>query len=99
MATNKSIKQNEIIKQVDEQGRIVIPKKWRNEHLKESSTVKLEIKDDEIVLRSYQPVDVTKYFNSIKANIRSNLDDWDAVKKELLKKSIKENEDEWENFG
>lgn len=93
MTINKSMK-HEIIKQVDEQGRIVIPKKWRNEHLKESSTVKLEMKDDEIVLKSYHPVDITKYFNSIKVDIKSNLDDWDAVKKELLKKSIKENEDE-----
>lgn len=30
-----------------------------------------------------QPGDITKYFNSIKANIKSDLDDWDSVKREL----------------
>lgn len=77
---------HEMIKQVDEHGRIVIPKKWRDEHLKKNSIVKLEIKDDEIVLKSYEPVDITKYFNSLKADIKSDLDDWDAVKKELYRK-------------
>jgi len=30
-----------------------------------------------------QPVDITRYFNSIKADIKSDLDDWDSVKREL----------------
>lgn len=81
-----AMKIKEVIKQVDEQGRIVIPKKWRDEHLKKSSAVVLQIKDDEIVLKSHQPVDITKYFNSLKADIKSDLDDWDSVKRELYKK-------------
>lgn len=84
------IGKKEMIKQVDNQGRIVIPKKWRDKHLKKSSKVKMELKDGEIVLKCYQPVDITKYFNSLKVDIKSDLDDWDAVKKELYRKRLNE---------
>jgi bifunctional DNA-binding transcriptional regulator/antitoxin component of YhaV-PrlF toxin-antitoxin module len=76
----------EIMKHVDEQGRVVIPKKWRNEYLKDSSTVILQIRDGEIIMKSHQPVDITKYFNSLDADIEADLDNWDDVKRELLKK-------------
>lgn len=76
----------EIMKHVDEQGRVVIPKKWRNKHLKDSSTVILQIMDGEIIVKSHQPVDITKYFNSLDADIEADLDNWDDVKRELLKK-------------
>lgn len=76
------IKEKEVIKQVDEQGRIVIPKKWRDKHLKTDSVI-LEIKDGEIVLKSHQPVDITKYFNSLDIDLKSDLSNWDEVKREL----------------
>lgn len=79
-------RQREVIKHVDEQGRVVIPKKWRDEHLKDSSVVLLQIKDGEIVVKSHQPVDITKYFNSLDADIEADLDNWDDVKRELLEK-------------
>lgn len=76
----------EVIKHVDEQGRVVIPKKWRDEHLKDSSVVLLQITDGEIIMKGHQPVDITKYFNSLDADIESDLDNWDDVKRELIKK-------------
>ena len=76
----------EVIKHVDEQGRVVIPKKWRDEHLKDSSVVLLQITDGEIVVKSHQPVDITKYFNSLEVDIEADLDNWSDVKRELYKK-------------
>ncbi len=81
-----AMKVKEMIKQVDEQGRIVIPKKWRDKHLKNNSAVKMEIKDGEIVLKSHQLVDITKHFDSLKVDIDADLTNWDDVKRELLKK-------------
>lgn len=31
-------------------------------------------------------IDITKHFNSLKVDIKSDLDDWNSVKKELYKK-------------
>ena len=76
----------EILKQVDEQGRIVIPKKWRDKHLKNSSVVLLQVTDDEIVVKSHEPADITKYFNSFEIDIESDYDNWNDVKRELYKK-------------
>lgn len=57
-----------MIKQVDDQGRVVIPKKWRNKHLQNGSVI-LEFRDDEIILKGHQPVDITKYFNSLDVDL------------------------------
>ncbi len=75
----------ELIKQVDSQGRIVIPKKWRNKHLKNNKSVTLTMLDGEIIIKSHQPVDITKHFNSLKVNLKSDISKWDDVKRELLK--------------
>ena len=79
----------EVLKQVDEQGRIVIPKKWRDEHLKNSSVVLLQLTDNEIVVKSHEPVDITKYFNSLEIDIDSDYDNWNDVKRELYKKTTR----------
>ena len=76
----------EVLKQVDEQGRIVIPKKWRDKHLKNRSVVLLQVTDDEIVVKSHEPADITKYFNSLEIDIESDYDNWNDVKRELYKK-------------
>ncbi|OPY27257.1 MAG: hypothetical protein A4E27_00581 [Methanobacterium sp. PtaU1.Bin242] len=31
-------------------------------------------------------MDISKYFNSIKVDVKSDLDDWESLKKELYKK-------------
>jgi len=35
--------------------------------------------------KSYKKVGMTKYFDSFKVDIKSDLDGWDSVKKELYK--------------
>jgi AbrB family looped-hinge helix DNA binding protein len=72
-----------IVKHLDKQGRVVIPKKWRNSHLKEN-TVIMKIEDDRIIIEEYKAVDITKYFDSMEVDIESDLEDWDGVKGELL---------------
>jgi len=75
-----------IIKKVDDQGRVVIPKKWRDQHLKNTNSVVLDLKDGEIVIKEYKLVDITKHFNSLDVDIKSDLTNWDDVKGELLQK-------------
>jgi bifunctional DNA-binding transcriptional regulator/antitoxin component of YhaV-PrlF toxin-antitoxin module len=72
-----------IIKKLDKQGRLVIPKKWRKDHLKEN-TVIMRIEDDRIIIEDYKPVDITEFFDSIELELESDIEDWDAVKGELL---------------
>ncbi|MDP3066948.1 MAG: AbrB/MazE/SpoVT family DNA-binding domain-containing protein [Methanobacteriaceae archaeon] len=72
-----------IIKHVDHQGRIVIPKKWREKNLK-THTVLLEIDDDKIILKSYQPGNIEELFDTVEVDLQSDLEDWKAVKRELL---------------
>lgn len=78
-----------VIKSIDNQGRIVLPKKWRDSHA-EISNVEIEINDnDEIKIKPYIPVDITKIFDSIEVDIKADFDDWPAVEKEILLKRLK----------
>jgi bifunctional DNA-binding transcriptional regulator/antitoxin component of YhaV-PrlF toxin-antitoxin module len=72
-----------IVKKLDKHGRLVIPKKWRKEHLKENRVI-LRIEDDCIIIEGYKPVDITEFFDSMDVDLESDLEDWDAVKGELL---------------
>lgn len=76
----------EEIKTIDNQGRLVIPKKWLKEHVKDK-TVKIEIMDDEIIIKPYKAEDISDLFGSIE--IESTSDDWHDIKDELLRKSLK----------
>ena len=80
----------EVIKNVDNQGRIVLPKKWRDKNLK-SESVKLEITDDKIEILPYEPEDITDLFGSIEVHMKSDRTDWKKMKKELY--TIGEKED------
>lgn len=82
MVSGNMMNVKEVIKQVDNQGRIVLPKKWRDKNLK-SPSVKLEITDDKIEILPYEPEDITDLFGSIKVDIKSDRTDWKELKKEL----------------
>lgn len=70
-----------IIKEVDKQGRMVIPKRWRESHgLKK---VVLRVEDDRIMIMPYRPPDITKFFDRIEVDLKSDLGDWKGVKREL----------------
>lgn len=71
-----------LLRDVDAQGRLVIPKKWREEHLK-SSSVLLIMTDDEIIIKSNEPEDIIDLIDSVPIDLKSELSDWDKVRKEL----------------
>lgn len=70
------------VKDVDEQGRIIIPKRWRSKLLK-GNKVLMRLKDDSIEITPFRQGDLTTFFDSAAADVKSDLDDWHAVRKEL----------------
>lgn len=72
------------IKEIDNQGRIVIPKVWRTKHLR-SNKVVMRLKEGAIEIVPYSWLDLTKFFDKVEANVKSNLSDWHAVRRELRK--------------
>jgi len=70
------------IKEVDEQGRIIIPKKWRDEILRGDKVV-LKLKDDSIEILPWSRFNLTDFFDSVEVDLKSNLADWHAVRREL----------------
>ena len=70
-----------IVKEVDKQGRLVLPKKWREQHLK-TGKVLVTIEGERLIIEPFKPVDLSKYFDSIE-DLKADLADWKAVKREL----------------
>ena len=74
------------IKEIDDQGRIVIPKDWRKGKLR-SKKVLMKLKDDSsIEIVPYNSLDLTKYFDSVEIDLKNPLADWHSVRKELREK-------------
>ena len=73
----------EIIKTVDKQGRLVLPKKWREKYAR-SGRVVLRIEGERIVVEPLKLPDLTKLFDSVEAEIKSDLSNWKSVRRELL---------------
>jgi len=73
-----------VIKKVDGQGRIVIPKQWREKYLKGRRVI-MRIRGDVIEIMPERVFDLTRFFDSIEVDVRSDLADWHKVKKELRK--------------
>jgi bifunctional DNA-binding transcriptional regulator/antitoxin component of YhaV-PrlF toxin-antitoxin module len=70
-------------KYIDKQGRLVLPKEWRDKYLK-SQAVLLKIHDDKITIEEYKPPDLMKLINSVDADIKADLEDWKGVKRDLI---------------
>ncbi|MCD6508942.1 MAG: AbrB/MazE/SpoVT family DNA-binding domain-containing protein [Thermoprotei archaeon] len=71
-----------VIKELDRQGRLVIPKSWRERYAR-SGKVILRIKEGLIEILPEETFDLTKYFNSIELDLKSDLSDWHDVRREL----------------
>ena len=71
-----------IVNEVDKQGRLVLPKEWCEKYLKEG-VVRMRFRGDIIEIAPHKTVDLTKYFDCIEADIKSDLADWSAVRREL----------------
>ncbi len=73
----------EVIKELDKQGRLVLPKDWREKYAK-GGKVLLKIENDTIIIKPYRLVDLTEFFDKIEVDIKSDLSDWKSVRRELL---------------
>lgn len=73
------------MKTVDNQGRIMLPKNWRDRYLKDKKAV-ITQKGDVIEIRPFEDIDLTKYFDSIEIDLKSDLSDWHNVREELRRK-------------
>jgi len=70
-------------KKLDEQGRVLLPREWR----KDMEEVKIINMGDHLVIKPKNKKSLLD-IKPVQVDIKSSLDDWDAVKKELMKVSI-----------
>jgi bifunctional DNA-binding transcriptional regulator/antitoxin component of YhaV-PrlF toxin-antitoxin module len=70
------------VKTVDSQGRIILPKSWRDRYLKGKKAI-VVFKDDLVEIRPFEKSDLTKYFDKAEADLKSDFSDWHKVRKEL----------------
>jgi bifunctional DNA-binding transcriptional regulator/antitoxin component of YhaV-PrlF toxin-antitoxin module len=73
----------EVIKEVDKQGRLVLPKDWRDKYAKRRKII-LKIEGDKIIIKPYRLADLTEFFDCVEVDIKSDLADWKSVRRELL---------------
>jgi bifunctional DNA-binding transcriptional regulator/antitoxin component of YhaV-PrlF toxin-antitoxin module len=73
------------LKDVDRQGRIVLPAEWRKQHLR-GGKVLLRSKGEVLEIVPQNRVDLTKYFDAAEADIKSDLSDWHSVRRDLRKR-------------
>jgi bifunctional DNA-binding transcriptional regulator/antitoxin component of YhaV-PrlF toxin-antitoxin module len=70
------------IKVVDSQGRILLPKEWRDRYLKGKKAI-IVYKENVVEIRPFDKSDLTKYFDKVEVDLKSDLSDWHNVRKEL----------------
>ena len=73
----------EIIKEVDKQGRLVLPKNWREKYIRRGKII-MKIEGDTITIKPYELADLTEFFDRIEMDVKSDLADWKSVRRELL---------------
>jgi len=70
------------IKTVDNQGRIMLPKAWRDRYLKNKKAI-VAFKGDLVEIRPFENADLTKFFDTVEVDLKADLSDWHKVKEEL----------------
>ncbi len=70
------------VKGVDNQGRIILPKTWRDKYLKNKKAIILT-KGDIIEIKPYATIDLKEYFDKVDVDLKADLSDWHKVRKEL----------------
>jgi bifunctional DNA-binding transcriptional regulator/antitoxin component of YhaV-PrlF toxin-antitoxin module len=70
------------VKTIDDQGRIILPKSWRDRYLKGKKAI-VSSKGDVLEIRPFLNTDLTQYFDKIEVELKSDLSDWHSVRKEL----------------
>jgi bifunctional DNA-binding transcriptional regulator/antitoxin component of YhaV-PrlF toxin-antitoxin module len=74
------------IKTVDSHGRVSLPPDWRREVLGDGSEVVILRRGEELTIRPRKRRKLSEYFDSVEVDIESDLSDWHAVKRELLRR-------------
>lgn len=69
-------------KEIDPQGRIVLPKSWIASFPKKVIVIRT---DNGLTIVPKQKSNLVQFFDAVKVDIKSDLADWHAVKKELMK--------------
>jgi bifunctional DNA-binding transcriptional regulator/antitoxin component of YhaV-PrlF toxin-antitoxin module len=70
------------VKTVDNQGRIILPKNWRDRYLKGKKAI-IVFKGELVEIRPFSKPDLTKYFDKVDVDLKSDLSDWHKIRKEL----------------
>ena len=70
-------------KKLDPEGRLLLPKEWREKHGKKVLIVET---DEYLKIVPKKARKLTEFFDSVEVDIKSDLTDWHAVKKELYSK-------------
>jgi bifunctional DNA-binding transcriptional regulator/antitoxin component of YhaV-PrlF toxin-antitoxin module len=73
----------EFVKALDRQGRLVLPKEWRERYAKRG-LVLVRVEGARVVVEPLELPDLTQFFDSIEVDLKAELTDWKAVKGELL---------------
>ena len=73
------------VRELDEQGRLIIPKKWRSMVLRGGKVV-MKLKENSIEIEPWQQPDLTRFFDTVEVDVKSDLSDWRAVRKELRRR-------------
>jgi bifunctional DNA-binding transcriptional regulator/antitoxin component of YhaV-PrlF toxin-antitoxin module len=73
----------EIIKELDKQGRLVLPKNWRERYAKKGKVI-LRVEEDAIIIKPYELADLTEFFDKIEVDVKSDISNWKSVRRELL---------------
>ena len=74
-----------VLKEVDRQGRIVLPASWRRKHLR-GDKVLLRARGDILEIVPQERVDLTAYFDAAEADLGPDLTDWHSVRRHLSRK-------------
>ena len=74
-----------VLKEIDGQGRIVIPAEWRRRWLRGNKVI-LRSRGEILEILPQEKVDLTAYFDRAEADIKSNLGDWHGVRRDLRKR-------------
>jgi bifunctional DNA-binding transcriptional regulator/antitoxin component of YhaV-PrlF toxin-antitoxin module len=70
------------VRGVDAQGRIVLPKDWREKYLRNKKVIVL-VRGDTVEIKPLTLIDLTEYFDRIEVDIVADLSDWHEVRKQL----------------
>lgn len=72
-----------VVKALDRQGRLVLPKEWRERYTKRG-LVLVRVEGAKVVVEPFELPDLTQFFDSIEVDLKAELTDWKAVKAELF---------------